>query len=680
MLSINKIKFSLIDLIVLFSYYLLWTLLILGLFGWFNKILIGLILIPLVFFLILFRKHISLPKKSLFFFIFVPLLCLGIVLFIGRYEGDATARWLPWIEEIALRERIPDILLSTPFCFVYRMPFMVLLSAAVFSIFGVNPFFLNILMFFFVAATAFLIYDWAKEKTLPNKYLVSIVLLLFTNPVFFRYAWTIHQDIFLIFFATAFFYYLEKYEKAKDSELTNKKFYFLFMAFSLVLAIASKFNALILILVLAWFIFKNRYYKGVPILFYASLPVLFWFIRNYLVYDSPFFIPYLNDFFAGRYSSVVEAVNEISRFSPERTSLIPLFASSRILEGLIIFAKSLFWMFCPLLILSIYGIWKDKKFSYLLLIILFLTGASFIYSFNAPHPRQWLIVLGLLLVYGLIGLNYVKSRLFLSFIFFFNLWGLLNTTLYLSESSFIGPIEKYLSPFYQISDFIHQHHFIFAFLLGLFFYLFISKQKSAKYLLLLLFASYLVKIDSIQLSWLNIWLPILFLILITLIWKVIASCLRKDFLYKLVVAYIIIFLVLNSWGLISLYYIFHKDFVFPRFPGSSFSEAIEKIKQIEDENKDFYIFAGFTHYLTWYYKYKAFNRRHYTFHLVTDVQYSKEMPSAELHQLFKESNIKYIIENVHKSFQQDFFDKVKERPDLFEVVLEKNGYYLWKVF
>jgi len=680
MLSISKIKFSLIDLIVLFSYYLLCALLILGLFGWFNKILIGLILIPLILFLILFRKHISLPKKSLFFFIFVPVLCLGIFLFIGRYTGDATARWLPWIEATALQEKIPDLLLSTPFCFVYRMPLLILFSAAVFSVFGINPFFLNILIFFFVAATAFLIYDWAKEKTLPNKYLIFVVLLLFTNPVFFRYAWTIHQDIFLIFFTTAFFYYLEKYKKAKDNKLTNTKFYFFFMALSLVLAIASKFNALVLILVLVWFIFKNRYYKGVPILFYVSLPVLFWFIRNYLIYDTPFFIPYLNEFFAGKYSSVIEAVNEISKFSPDRTSVIPLFAESRILEGLITFSKSLFWMFCPLLILSIYGIWKEKKFSYLLLIILLLISASFIYSFNEPHTRQWLLVLGLLLVYGLIGLNYVKSRLFLSFIFFFNLWGLLNTTLYSSKSSFIGPVEKYLSPFYQISDFIHQHHFIFAFLLGLFFYLFISKQKSAKYLLFLLFASYLVKVGSIQLSWLNVWLPILFLILVTLIWNVVTRCLRKDFLYKLVVIYIIIFLVLNSWGLVALYYIFHKDFVFPRFPNLSFPEAIEEIKQIEGESKDFYIYAGFTHYLIWYHKYKTFNRRHYTFHLVTDVQYSKEMHSAELHQLFKESNIKYIIENVHKPFQRDFFDKVKERSDLFEVVSEKDGYYLWKVF
>jgi len=679
MSKLNQIKFTLIDLIVLFSYYFFCLFLVLAIFGCFNRLLIILGLIPLLIFLIIFRKQIIFPKRYLAFFILIPLICLGLLLFFGRYSGDALYYWLPLVREIVLQGEIPELFMNSATCFTDRMPLMPLFFAGVFSFFGLSPFFVSILIFFFVAATTCLLYQWVKEKGISQEYIFFIILLLLTSPIFLKYGWTLHQEAFVLFFGTAFFYYLEKYQQR------NNGFDFLLLVFSFVLAIASKFIAIILVLPLAWLVIKDKLFKEIPTsIFLISLPVIFWFIRNYLIYGNPFFFPIINEIFGGEYLYLIHKVGESSKYAREIISAneTPLMGSY-ILTGIISFFKSL-WIFCPVFILSIYGFWKQRKIQYLLLILLFFIATCFVlnkFFFIDPYPRYWYILLGLLLVYSLVGLTYIKSRIFLSLLFSFNLFGLLNTKLYLSQSKFIAPLEGYFNLFYQASQFIYEYKLIFAMLLGIFFYFLIAHQKYSKYLLLLLFCSYLVKTSSIQLSWLNIWLPILFLILLTIIWRFFIN-LKEGVLRKLIITYIIILLILNSWGLTSLYYIFHEKFTFPRIEEfyGVLPAAAKEIKQIEGENKDFYIYVAFPHYLTWYHNYKVVTKDNYTFHLITNLEYQENIDSLELHRLFKRSNIKYIIENSHRTFWENFFNKIKSRPDLFKVILEKDGYYLWRVY
>jgi len=322
---------------------------------------------------------------------------------------------------------------------------------------------------------------------------------------------------------------------------------------------------------------------------------------------------------------------------------------------------------------------KEENSIYFLFFIFFLVILLIVFLHR--YIRYFYPFLGLLIIYALLGLELIKSRIFLSSIFFINLWGLLSTKVSLSQSRFLSPIEGSLSVFSTIAQFIYDYKLILAVGLGLFFYFFISQKRHSKYLILLLICAYLVKSSVVQIgSWLNIWLPILFLIFIVLFWRLLLKF-KEGILRKLVITYIIILLVLNSWGLASLYFLAYHQFTFPN-PRETYvdlPQIAKEIEKLEGESRDFYVFVAFSSGLDWYHNYKVVKPGSYGFHVITDLQYRNDLTASEIHNLFQRSKIKYLVQNNYRPKWPIFFDKIESRSDLFEPILRGEESSLWRV-
>ncbi len=664
----TKTEFGLIDLIVLSSYYLFCFLLFLSLTGLFRKEFIASGLVAGLLFLLAAKKKVVFKKYYLYFLILVPVFFVGIILFAGSFAGDATGDWLPLAREIVFQQKMPDFFLDHSGWITSRVPLTTLFYAGIFSFFGFKASLATILPLFFITATLLLLYQWFQEKGLNKKYLFFVVLLVLTNPIVIRFGGHLFSASFVLFFSTAFFYYLEKYQE------TKRIFHFLLVLITFVLASAAQETGLILVLPLAWIIIRKKCFKKaliyLPLIF---LPLMVWFIRNYLIYDNPVF-PYLNSVFQGKYYLLFLTVNQWGQ------QTYPLFWNNPFAR-LVATVPSIFFTFFPLSILSLYGFWKKGKIHYIFLFFVFLLILLLVVGLDV-YFRYFLPLLGLLVIYALAGLEEIKSKVLLSSVFLINLWGLLDTKVFLSQSGFLSPVERTLDIFYWLAQFVYDYRLIWAVALALFFYFFIAGKNYAKYLILFSLCFYSVKAENIQIgSWLNIWLPILFLIFIILGWRFLIN-LKEGVLRKLLIAFIIILLTLNSLGLASLYFWVHRQIAFPNFREVfiSLPEAAQTIEKLEGENKDFYVFGGDTsRYLNWYYGYKGAEFWSFTFSVITDLKYNEQLTALEIHDLFQASKIKYIAQTHRRLLEQGFYDKIESRPDLFELILQREGLSLWRV-
>ncbi|MFH1575340.1 MAG: hypothetical protein ABIB55_00110 [Candidatus Nealsonbacteria bacterium] len=457
----------------------------------------------------------------------------------------------------------------------------------------------------------------------------------------------------------------------------DSRFYLVLIFLSAVLASVSKLSGLFLFFPLGWLLIKNfknqQFRKTYFYLLLTAFPLLLWLLRNYLIYDSPFF-PLLNEIFKGRYYSIVLAANQIAQgFNP------PFWAN--ILARITEVSVSLVLLFCPLIILSFYSFWKKRKIEYILLFFIsFLTVLLFIA--NQEYIRYIMPFLAVFIVYAVVGLAEIKSRIFLSMIFFLNLWGLFATKISLSQSQFFAPVEGMLNDFLAVSQFVYDYKLILALAFSVFFFFLISPyRQSAKYLILMVVFTYLVKTQVFHLgTWLNIWLPILGLIFIILAWRSVIK-LKEEKLLKLIVAYLAVLLIFNSWGLCTAYFLAHRNFVFPNVAEEygAQPEAAAEIEKLEQGNRDFYIYAASPSYFTWYHNFKTVASRALTFHVITNLEYQENLNSSEVYDLFKRSRIKYVVDNHYWPQLEPFFDKIKSRSDLFEPIFQKKGVYLWQV-
>lgn len=650
----NISKFSIIDIIVLVSYYFFSLFFFLSLTGLFEItfIMAGAVL-GFSIFLVVFRGRLEWKPYYLYLFIALPIIFAGIILLKGYFAGMGMNFYLPWAKEIVSLGVMPDDLVG-----VYsRMPLTPLLYAGFFSLLGFSHWVIASLPFFFSSATAILIYLWLLEKGITKNYAAFGVILLLTSPVFLELAMHPLQEPFVLFFATAFFYYLEKVQKAP------RPIYFIFLFLSAVLAAVSKEIGIVLFLPLGWLLFKNR--KFFLYFLVLASPLLIWLLRNYLIFDNPF-SPSMNGIFGGRYDTAISISNRLIGLTHNP-------AGADILTRLIGVPVSYVLSFFSLIFLSFYGFFKAKKIQYIsLFAILFLV----IFLLESPGSggfvRYTMPFLGLLIVYALAGLQGLKSRIFLSSLFFINLWGLFSTKLFFSPGQYISPVK-----------FFNDYGLIIALALGLYFYFFISRQtQSAKYLLLFSASFYLARAEVFHVGrWFNVWLPIFSLVLAILVWKL-ASKIREDRLVKLAAGYIIILLVLNGWGMALAYFSTHGGFVFPNtVEAYSPRPAIaDKIESIEGGNKDFYVLATGEGYFEWYRNFKTIQLITPTFHAITNSEYRDDLSSAEISGLFKKYKIKYVM--YKEGFWPElefFFDKIKSSPDLFEPIYQEGKFYLWQV-
>ncbi|MDO8558866.1 MAG: glycosyltransferase family 39 protein [bacterium] len=680
---LNSQKFSPVDLIVFTSYYFFSLLLFLSLTGLLSKgFIVPGALAGFLIFSGLFWKRIEWKKHYLYFFIFIPLLLAGILLIKGYFEGMGMNGFLPWVREMVLRGKMVDSFDAASVGVTSKSPLMPLFYAGAFSLFGFSHWVIAALPLFFASATVLLLCIWLSEKSLPagrqgvpRGYIIFGALLLLANPLFLEVSMHPLQEPFLLFFFTAFFYYLEKFRRQKSG------IYFLLLSLSAVLSFASKEPGVILFLPLGWLFVQNFKSRRLNrrFLFYLPLtifPALLWLLRNYIVFDNPI-SPYLNGVFKGRYHDIISVVSQ--GFSS--TSSI---WSGNIFDSVVGVFNSLILSFFPLIALSFYGFFIKRKIQYIALFLLLFSIVLFVESdISGGLIRYLLPFLGVFAVYAVIGLRELKSRIFLSLIFFVNSWGLLSTELLSSKSQFFASFEEKLNVFRIASQFIYDYRLITASVLGLFFFFLISRRReSAKYLILLSAGIYLVKAEVFHLgSWLNIWLPILGFIFITLIWGL-ATKLKESLLLRLISGYIIVLLLFNGWGLTAAYSLTHGSFIFPNTKEAyEFRpEMADQIELIEGASKNFYILADNPSYFAWYRNFKMAILWSHSFYALTNLEYKDELSSQEVRDLFKIGKIKYVLKSGRYDPRSDsFYDKIKNNPDLFKLIFQKNGIYLWRV-
>lgn len=669
--TLNNQKFSIIDLIVLSSYYLFCLFLVLGLTGLFQKEFIVLGLVPGFLFFLFFRPLKLSFNGPMVFFILIPVLFAGILFIKGAFNGDGIDYWLPWAREIVLQARMPDFLFDTTAWFASRAPLMPLFYAGIFSFLGFHDWAAAILPFFFSAATVFLLYQWLQEKGIRKSYIIFGPLLLLANPLFLHLGGEVAQEPFILFFFTAFFYYLEKYQR------THSHFHFLLLLISVILSAVTKESGIILFLPMSWLIIskiKNKQLSRPYFYLFLTFPLLIWLVRNYIIYDNPV-SPLFNEIFKGRYYDIILISSRIfQNFTP------PFW--DNILARLTEVPVSVFLLSFPLGPLSFYGFYKKRKIQYIFLSFIFLLTILLAIA-NFEYVRYFMPFLIVLIVYALAGLEEIKSRIFLSFIFLINLWGLLYTKLPLpSQSQFFSSAEGYLNNFRDMAQFSYDYRLFLALALSVFFFFLIShRQETAKYLILLIGSAYLVKTVSFDLgSWLNIWLPILGLIFIVIIWPLLTK-LKEETVRKSVIVCIIILLALDVWGLPGAYFLTHGKLVFPNVKEAygAQPEAAKEIEKLEGENKDFYIYAASSAYFSWYHNLKTVISRDSAFHVITNLEWKEDLSPSEIHGLFKRSGIKYVMDNIYRPPLKPFFDKIKNRPDLFSPIFQKEGITLWQV-
>lgn len=665
-------KLDLIDTIILVFYYLFVCFSFLALFGFFNRFLVYLILFILVLFLFFFRQSISFNKKYLWFFLITPLVTAGFGFLRGFFTGDAYWLWLPIAREIVVHGQIPDFLGGY---YLSQMPLLSLLFAGTFALFNsFNEFLCLWVPFFFTAATLIVLYQWAKDKNLDKKFLFFIPFLFLTNlGVAFWGGWNLLQESILLFFATTFFCYYEKYlagHQRKD---------LIFFIFSFVLVIASKLSGLFLALLIPFLFFREKNKKRfLAYLFFFSVPILFWFLRNYLVYDNPVF-PLLNSLFKGRYALFLQN-SYFPGYFHVKTSLLVIFGS----------VTKYLWLSFPFILLSFYGFLKKRRYEYLILFLLFfLLKEIFYFTITVSVMRYYYLFLGLFLVYALLGLEQIKSRLAISGLVLLAVAGLLLVPVTDSSSAFISSIEDKVSFFGQLFDYLHNYWYLVLIILIPFAYR-ASRQLDIAIFLIFLYSLYILHLQFIaNKSWLNTW-PFIFLSLLFLIFFALKD--RIHYVKQIIIAFIILVVFFNSWGLASVYYWHQGNITLPVpfiWQTSHWAREILDKQTSPAERDNFYILiAEQPDYFNWWTDYQAINLFDFDFWLLLQ-GYDIRLSDLALHRLFVQRKVRYLVKNeiekyrfgdrANKEFEQ-FFEKIKNSNYFKLIASQDDQYFIWQVY
>jgi len=572
----SKDNLTFIDTVVLSFYYLFVCFLSLGLFGLFNRLFVFIILLVLGLGLFFLRKSITFRKKDLWFFLLTAVSAVGFALLRGFFTGDAILVWLAAAKKTVETGFIPSFLTWYPYP---GMPLPSLLFAATFSLFKqCNELLAVWVPIFFTGATLVLLYHWAKEKNIGKKFLFFLPFLFLTSIlVQFYGSWNLLQESLVLFFTTAFFYYYEKYLTKK-----KKKYLILFIV-SLVLAFVSKISGFFLALLLVPFFFKIKKKKiFLSYLFVFSVPVILWLVRNYLLFDNPFF-PAFNSIFKGRY---YDSILKYFAYAVYPDNLLTI-------QGKITHILKMLFTAFPYLLLSFYGFLKQKHYEYLFLFIsFFLVKETFLFTATDSTARYYYLFLGLILIYSLKGLEKLKSKKAIGFFVLLAFWGLLRTPVTDSTSIFISSFEDKLSFFGQIFGLFYQYwYFVLLGLIPLVY--FAVKKTGIKIFLIFLYCLFILHLRFVaNKSWLNTWS---FISLALLLFIIFAFKKRFKYFKQIIVVLILLALFVNSWLMSLVYYSKHGGIVFPVPSIWSESRWVQEVldkKTHPEERDEFYILVA----------------------------------------------------------------------------------------
>jgi len=668
-------KFSLVDVFVLSFYFIFTLFLVFGLLGVFNFSLVISSIILCLFFIFVIRKQIVIIPRQLIFFIIVPLVCAGFGFLRGFFIGDAYDLYLPIGRVIAQTGHIPAFYVGQYFS---QMPLLSLLFAATFSVFNTfNEFVCLWVPFFFTSATLILLYQWAKEKKMESKFLYFLPLLFLSNwGLAFWGGWNLVQESPLLFFATAFFYYYENYLS------TDKKKYLILCLMSFTLAVCSKLSAPFLVFLLLYLFLKS---KQKPLfIFYVfvfSLPISFWLLRNYIIFSNPFF-PILNAVFKNEYYEII--YKNFNYYHPGPTALRESFFNKIYFLGYYILSAF------PLLILSVYGFIKEKRYDFLILVFSFgLIKEIFLFVPTISTPRYYYIFFGLITIYGLFGLQYLKSRLSTAIIFGISVFVLLTTPFFDSGSQFIASFEQRLYILRTMSFFLYSHPILVSLLAIPLMYLMFKKIDS-KACLILIYCLYIFHLPFVaNKSWINTYpfiiAAFLFIFLLYLSKKF------NSYSRQLVAAFVFIAIFINSWGMASAYYYNQGRIELPvsyLFQGSAqFRKALDEKTESTQRQNYYLLVGGQQEYFNWFTDYRAVNFGDTSFWIILR-GYNSKFNDVELKTFLIDKKIKYLVKNVesidtHETLRNEysrFFDQVKKSGQFQLIYNDADKFFIWQVY
>lgn len=666
----NSKKIGFIDTVVVSFYYLFIGLALAAAFGFFSRVYVFVILALLVVVLFFFRNLIFWPKKYWWIFLLVPLVTAGFGFFRGFFSGDSYAFWLPPARDIVMTGYFPNAIFIDKYA--HLSPFLSLLFAITFAISNsFNEFLCLWIPFFFSSATVYLLYLWAQEKGVEKNFLIFIPLLFLTNIIVQNAGWNLLQESLVLFFGTAFFYYFEKYRREQ------KLFYLFILISSFILAALAKVSGLFLGVMIVYLFFKVKNKKQFIIYtFLFSLPLILWFFRNYLLFDNPVF-PLLSNIFKGRYYEILKNSGEF---------LNPGSDYFQSLSARYFYALKWLLIAFPFIFLSLYGFIKNRRYEYFVFFWLFFaTKEAFLFSVSSAI-RYYYIFLGILLVYSLIGLQKLKSKLIIRGLLLLAIAGLLFIPITNSSGTFISSLENKVA-FLGVLFVFLQNYWYLVIIVFLPIVYFAGRREEVKIFLIFLYLLHILWLEFIyNKSWLNTWTVILFALLF-----LIYFALRKNIWQFKKVIILIIFLVifLDSWLMAGIYY-WRQGGV--QLPVSYIYENSAWTKEVLDRNtdpaerSDFYILtAAQFDYYSWFSDYQAVLLGDFDFNSLTNLQYNDRLSVQDIKALFIRSRIKYIVKNSSEFIAildnpEDFFNKVSNS-EVFKLVAEKdNHYFIWQVY
>jgi len=656
------------EVVITSSFLVSFLLLFFGALGLFNKLTVILTVAVVIVFFLLSKKDISKPEYW-WLFILVPVATLGFMFLRGFFSGDVYYHWLPFAKEIASTGAFPDFVNLNWFSV---MPLQSLLFAGTFVLLGTFNDFVNLWVpLFFTASTLLVLLEWGKYKEIDKKYWIFLGMLFLTNAGLQTFGgWNLMQDPLVLFFATCFFYYYDRFGAERISRNL------VFALLSLVLAALAKFNGVFLLIFLIPLFFKSKnklfFFKSVIIF---SIPLLYWFIRNYVIYGNPVF-PIMNTFFGGPYAESYSQFFEYAHhlFTPYPTVLSRL--------KFIIFA--LIEEF-PYIFLAVYGLVKKRAWMVLAVFAaFFLSKELFLFS-STSGVRYYYLFFGLFLIYALFGLQQIKSRLALGGLVALAFYQLFAVFPVDSTSLFISKFENLFSPLFTVAIFFHDYRLFWALGLGVI-AAGIKDGEKVKIVLLYLYGLFVLKIKFVaNKSWLNTW-PAIASGLVYFA----ASLVKvfKLYMTKIAIVMIAIVLFVNSWLLGATYYINQGNLEFPVkhiWGNSIWVKSILDARVGEEDRKDFYILIFSNRgYFMWFTDYQVVTYSDFDFHELTG-SYKKTMTAQETKELFIKSKIKYILINEldNDTDYTDFgiFADLVSDSGVFDLI-EKSpeGYSVWKVF
>ncbi|MBU1164130.1 glycosyltransferase family 39 protein [Patescibacteria group bacterium] len=673
-----KKELDFIEVVLLFFYYIVSVALLLGLLGYFNRWLLLFDLAVFVVAFALLRIKIKVKKYHFIALALAVFSLIGFGLLRGYIAGDATWFWLPISRTLAQIGEISTSVSDWRWIPLTRQPIFYLLIASTFSLFNTFQAFTALwIPLLFSGLTAVLLFKWAKEKGIKKEYLIFIPLLVLCNRLVAYWGWNLMQESIILFFATAFFYYYDKYLEEK----TNHNLFFL--AISFILATLSKVTGFFLVIPLFFAFLKSKKTRKyfIIIVVIISLPLLIWLLRNFIIFNNPVF-PVLKGVFVGPYDQYMTENLDFKLFGvPELENSI----HKRTVHDI-----NLMMTAYPFILLALWGLWKYRKYGILFTLFLFFIIQETVMYAPLNADRRHYLFLGVLIIYAVLGLEKLKSKLFLLLLHLLALGVLLKTPLTRSTSQFILGVEGLFSPFLFIVDFMHNNPLavliiMFPFLL----YIVYKKFEQSKIILLSIYCLYILTLTWIfNKSWVNTWLPILFILLFIACYAIISK--YKDVnVKKILIPVVIIILLLNSWGMAIVYYINQGNINLPVSHVYNGNHGIVKyLEENETSPKDsFYIIARDVDYLIWYKNYQAMRINHPEFNHLTGLRYNENLSAEEIHSIFIASKIKYIAVNNYILPQSlaNLLEKIREKPDLFkEVFVEKykeyGFFYLYQIY